>query len=100
MACGAALRVVAIWTKGIRSGVVLEHAVSPTVGVRESLGILLDELNLSERARHGVRRFRGERGIRELFWLPLDFGNLGAVGEWLAIARNALPVGFHHDGIR
>src|ERR1700733_4164588 len=97
MACGPALSVVPLrrlagqgaGRERIGRGVIVEHGVSPSVAVRESLGILLDELNLSQGARHGVRRGRGKRGVGNLPRSPFDLGNLGAVREGLAVRRNA-----------
>src|SRR5260370_39122222 len=48
MACGRALGVVAIRREGLRRDIIFKLGVPPSVGVRESLGILLDELNLSQ----------------------------------------------------
>jgi hypothetical protein len=79
--------------------VVHEHGVSPSVRVRKSLGVLLDELDLSQFAGHSVRRARGKRGIGQLIRFPNDLGNLGAIGERLAMARGAFFVGLDHDGI-
>src|SRR6516225_6290708 len=104
MTCGPALRVVPLrrlvsqrdWRERVGCCVILERGVSPPVAVRESLGILLDELDLSQGARYGVRGARRKRGLRNLSRLPFDLGNLGAVGERLAVSRNTCPVGFHH----
>src|ERR1700722_10699764 len=42
-------------------------------------------------------RCRGKR--LHLFWVPMDLRHLGAIGERLAVARNAGLVGLDHHGI-
>src|SRR5277367_4307438 len=100
MTCSPALSVVTLrrlvdqgaGAERIGCNVIIKNGVSPSVGVRESLGILLDELNLSQGPRHRVRRAHGKRSVGNLFRLPFDLGNLGAVRERLAVGRNAFPV--------
>src|SRR5438046_5765394 len=68
-------------------GVIVEERVSPSGAVRKSLAVLFDEKSLRE----GVRHIHHKGGLRTLFRLPLELRDLGAVGERLAIARNAGP---------
>ncbi len=89
-----------IGREGIGRGVVFKSRVSPSVGVRESAGILLDELSHSLDVRHGVRRVREKRGVGNLSRFPFDLGNFGALGEGLTVGRNTRPVSLHHHGIR
>src|SRR4051795_1575050 len=76
-------------------GVIAQLGISPSAAVRESLAILLDETN----AVQGVRHIYGKGRLRILFRYPLDLRDLGAVGERLAVAGNAGPVGVDLHGI-
>src|SRR6266568_5868161 len=73
---------------------VLENGPSPPAGVRKSLTVPHHKVDVMERARH---RRCGER--LHLFRVPVDLRHLGAIGEWLPVARNAGPVGVNHHGI-
>src|SRR5437667_5467128 len=75
-------------------GLILEHGPSPRAGVREPLAVLHHKVDVMQRARH---RRCGER--LQLFRVPVDLRHSGAVGERLAVARNAGPVGVDHHGI-
>src|SRR5262245_60058974 len=77
--------------KGVGRGVVVECGLTPAaaVRVRESLGVLDDEVDV----RLGTRHFRRRIGsIRALCGLIMDLGDLGAVGERLAVAGDARTV--------
>src|ERR1700691_254808 len=68
VACGSALRILRLWRlAGHRGwlepgrGVIVEHGISPSVRVRESVVVLLNQLDLDEVTRHLVRGARGKR---------------------------------------
>src|SRR5437870_4799420 len=88
------------WRVGRGSGreppgrLILEHGPPPPAAVREPLAVLHQEVDVMQRARH---RRCGE--CLQLFRVPMDLGHSGAVGERLAVARNAGPVGGDHHGI-
>src|SRR6059058_4749249 len=75
-------------------GLILEHGPSPPAAVREPLAVLHHKVDVMQRTRH---RRRGE--CLQLFRVPVDLRHSGAVGERLAVARNAGPVGVDHHGI-
>src|SRR3984893_3770137 len=64
---------------------IVEQGVSPSAAGRKSRVILFDE----EKVFQSVRHIHGERGLCTLFRRPLDLSNLGPVGEFSAVARNA-----------
>src|SRR5262252_1794486 len=66
--------------------------VCPSVGVRESFGILFDERNRFQ----GVRHVYEIRRLSVLFEGPLDLGNFGALGKKLAIAGHAVSIRIYH----
>src|SRR5437773_545569 len=75
-------------------GIILERGPSPPTVIREPLAVLHHKVDVMQRARH---RRCGE-GL-QLFRVPVDLRHSGAVGERLAVARNAGPVGVDHHGI-
>src|SRR6266550_5469327 len=75
-------------------GIILERGPSPPTAIREPLAVLHHKVDVMQRARH---RRCGE-GL-QLFRVPVDLRHSGAVGERLAVARNAGPVGVDHHGI-
>src|SRR5437870_3642153 len=88
------------WRVGRGSGreppgrLILEHGPPPPAAIREPLVVLHHKVDVMQRARHCRC---GER--LQLFRVPVDLRNSGAVGERLAVARNAGPVGGDHHGI-
>src|ERR1700722_1703242 len=107
VACRAALSVVIYrrvavfrgWRELSRRRIKVEHPISPSVRVRESLAVLHNELNLRQVARHNVRHLRRKRSIRYRFRPPLYLHNLRPLGESLAIAGNALLISLDHHRI-
>src|SRR5207247_320567 len=75
-------------------GIIFERGPSPPAAVREPLAVLHHEVDVMQRARH---RRCGE--CLQLFGVPMDLRHSGAVGERLAVAGNAGPVGGDHHGI-
>jgi hypothetical protein len=71
----------------VRRGIIGELGVCPSVGVRESLAILHDEINVFL----GVRDANGKGGLRTLFRFPLDLRNFGAVAEKACRYRERRP---------
>src|SRR5262245_14157120 len=70
--------------------------ICPAVRIRELLGI-----HFNERERFQADRHRHEIGGRSVpLEGPLDLGNLEAIGEELAVARNASPECVYHHVIR
>jgi len=68
MACSSALRVLRLWRLAGHGGrlepgrgVIVEHGISPSVRVRESLVVLLNQLDLDDVSGHRVRGARGKR---------------------------------------
>src|SRR6516165_1052736 len=68
----------------------------PSVRVRESLGILLDERDRFQSVRHVYK----VRRLSVPFEGPLDLRNLGAVRKKLAVTGNAVPICVYHHVIR
>src|ERR1700691_5428171 len=108
MACSPALGVVPLRRLVSQSGrparigcgIAVEHGISPSVRVRESLTILLDELDPKQITRHRVWSAYRKRGIGYLLRSPLNLRYLGALWEGFPIAGNAFLVSVNHYGIR
>src|ERR1700722_17042422 len=84
----------------IGCGIAVEHAISPPVRVRESLTILLDELDPKQFTGHRVWSACGKRRIDYLLRSPLNLRDLGAFWEGFPIAGNAFLISVNHYGIR
>ncbi len=99
----AALRVVLLrWQvvriagpEGLGRGVILKRRPSPSAAVGEPLAVLHHEVRIVQCARHG----RLARLVLSFLRHPMDLGHPGAVGERLAVARNARLVRLDHRGI-
>src|SRR5580704_1314111 len=108
VACGAALCVMPLrWLAGLRGrreraggGLVLERGVAPAVRVRKSPGVFLDHLDCEKVARHRVGTARRKRRSSDLLGSPLNFRDLGALGERPAISGNTRFIRGDHHGIR
>src|SRR6202008_3429558 len=72
-----------------RCRIIVKLSVPPSAALRKSLAVLLHEEKVSQRIRHVYDK----RGFRALLRFPLDLGDPGALGERLAITRNAGLVG-------
>ena len=94
--------VVALWwsarlcarPEGLRSGVVIEHGVTPTAAVRESRAVLHHEVYVGKLIRYRC-------GREELIVLrrPMDFRHLGSVRDRLPVTGKTGLVGVDHHGI-
>jgi hypothetical protein len=74
--------------ESVGRGVIDKIGVCPSVRVRESLGIFFDYVNRFEGVRHDYKI-----GCHRIpFEGPLDFHDLGPVGEKLAVGGKALPI--------
>jgi hypothetical protein len=76
-------------------GLIVKHGVCPSLRVRESLAIFLNEKNVLQGVRHPYKK----GGLSALLRFPLDLRNLGALRERLTVTGNASPVGIDHRGI-
>src|SRR4029077_93909 len=81
--------------KSLGRGVIIELGVSPSAAVRELLAVLHHEVDVMQRARHD--RLTGL--VLILLRGPMDLRESRAIGERLAIARDARLVGLDHCGI-
>src|SRR5580698_1122385 len=78
-----------------RRRVIIKLRIPPSAGVRKSLAVLLHEEEVCQRVGH----IHGKLRFLALLRLPLDLGDLGALGKRLAVARNARLVGRNDRGI-
>src|SRR5258706_6155097 len=81
--------------EGVGRDSIVKLGESPAAGFWKSLAVLFDEKKILQSVRH----IHGKRSLRTLLWLPLNFRDLGAVGETLAVAGNAGLVGGDHGGV-
>src|SRR6185312_12220638 len=80
-----AIAALAVGGEAVGRGGINEPGVSPAAGLGKALAVFLDEENVLILVGHIDDKGR----IRALLLRPLDFRDLGAVGEWLAVAGNA-----------
>src|SRR5580704_3969357 len=92
MARVSAVRGTGIGRELVGCGFVVEERVSPSAAFRKSLAVLFDDESLREDVWH----IHDEWGLRALLRLPLEFRDLGAIRERLAVARNAGLVRLDH----
>src|ERR1051325_3808621 len=78
----------------IGRGIVIEHGVSPSAAVRESLAVFDHEVHVDQVARHGRI---GEELVR--FRSPMDLRHLSSVRDRLTITGNTGLVGTYHRRI-
>ena len=69
----------------VRRDVMVEQGVSPSAAVRKSLVVLRHEIKVMQCVGHG----RWTRSLRTLFRVPVDFRDLGAVRDRLALLVDA-----------
>src|SRR3954468_11905468 len=91
----AAIAALAVRAEAVGRGGIDEPGIPPSAGLGETLAVLLDEEDVLVFVRHVDDKGR----VRALLLSPLDFGDLGAVGERFAIAGNAGAIGGDHGGI-
>src|SRR5262249_51795340 len=80
-------------------GVVVKHRETPALDVAKTLAVLYDKFDFDEIAGNGVRSFFRKWRRGDFFRLPFELYDLRAVRERLAVAGDAVFVGFDHRGI-